>query len=431
MNSSEIQKENYIQTIAMLRKEIRFHQKQDSKLSKSNNSSLSLYNINNQQQLEDHQSVNGYEQQNHINKSGDQFDSKITQIENQPYFDMLSQAEKYMKLVLNIGYNLQPLALEKILEGFETIPCRLIKQVSKPEICQVFSFNSNNTLLATSQGKNIQIFNFMNGEFEENVQFQAHNADVTSLVFSKKSNYLLSGGMDDYIYLWEELRGQNQWQKKISINTKSPISCMIFNKLENLIIVGNKYGFLQIWSLNIENNLIKIVDEKRQVHKNTIYAVSLNSSENRIITCSVDKQIILWGIDERGWLEMIASQERQNYVTRILFLNDNRILLAQNKKGLIQLKLENDKFQEKEQIIIEDLSEDHHYFPIQYNQIRNIIIIKHNRFIYILSNLQKDAYELLKKLEFQSMKIYGTLSTDRRHLVIYNEEKIQIYEIFE
>ena len=41
---------------------------------------------------------------------------------------------------------------------------------------------------------------------------------------------------------------------------------MILNSKENLIIVGNKYGFIQTWNLNVEQETITIVLEIRKVH---------------------------------------------------------------------------------------------------------------------------------------------------------------------
>lgn len=38
---------------------------------------------------------------------------------------------------------------------------------------------------------------------------------------------------------------------------------MMLNKMENFLIVGNKYGYIQIWLLNIPKESIKIGHELR------------------------------------------------------------------------------------------------------------------------------------------------------------------------
>lgn len=97
--------------------------------------------------------------------------------------------------------------------------------------------------------------------------------------------------------MWEEQFQPKGWSKKLSVNTKSPISCMILNQQENRIFLGNKYGFIQAWYIDYEKKSIGITHEMRKIHQNCIYDISLNTSENRLITCSEDKKIILWSIN--------------------------------------------------------------------------------------------------------------------------------------
>ncbi|CAD8199699.1 unnamed protein product [Paramecium pentaurelia] len=423
MNAIEIEQENYLKVILQLRNEIKKYKGPDSQITKSNNSSLSLYNIKNQQQQEDQQISD-------IQKEG-QGDSNITNLQRMPYIEMLEQAEKYLKLVYETAYNLNHDILEKQLLAKETIPYKLIKQISQPQICQALSFNFDNTLLATTQGRNIKIlnFNYNKGNIEQIANFEAHESNINSLVFSKKTNYLFSGGDDFFIRIWEELKSKNQWKNKISINTKSPITCMILNKKENLIIVGNKQGFIQTWNLNVEQETITIVLEIRKVHEQNIFGISLNLFEDRLITCSQDKKIILWIIDKRGLIQKITEQERINFVSSIIFLYDKTILLTQNKKGIIELKLDNDNFKEDEKIILEDPSEDYPNFPIQFNKTKNIMIIKHNQFVYMYRELHQGSYDLQNKIVFDSIKLYGAFSSECKYLVTLNEQFLRLYEL--
>ncbi|CAD8100030.1 unnamed protein product [Paramecium primaurelia] len=425
MNAIEIEQENYFKVILQLRNEIKKCKGPDSQIIKSNNSSLSLYNIKNQQLQEDQQISD-------IQREG-QIDSNITNLQRMPYIEMLEQAEKYLKLVYETAYNISHDDLEKKFQAKETIPYKLIKQISYPQICQSLSFNFDNTLLATTQGSNIKIFNFNynKGNIEQIANFEAHESNINSLVFSKKSNYLFSGGDDFFIHIWEELKSKNQWKNKISINTKWPISCMILNSKENLIIVGNKYGFIQTWNLNVEQETITIILEIRKVHQQNIFGISLNLFEDRLITCSQDKKIILWSIDQRGLMQKITEQERINFVSSIIFLYDNTILLTQNKKGLIELKLDDDTFKQDEKIILEDPSEDCPNFPIQFNKTKNIIIIKHNQFVYMYRELNKGSYDLQNKIVFDSIKVYGAFSSKGKYLVTLNEQLLRLYELVE
>ncbi|CAK95135.1 unnamed protein product (macronuclear) [Paramecium tetraurelia] len=314
---------------------------------------------------------------------------------------------------------------------------RQIKDQTNMKISYAKKYNSVLKKEPANTSPLIQMIIQLQYQKEINLQYSTIMGDqkiiykIVSIQVSKKTNFILSGGMDNMIRLWEQQQDQNQWKEKIFKNTRSPISCMILNKQENSIIVGNKYGYLQIFYLNIENSMITFTNEIQHIHTKEICGISLNPSQNRIITCSLDKKIVLWRTNEKGYLENIEESKRDNAITGIFFLNDNKILLAENKKGLIQLKLANDIFQKNEQIIIQDENEDNYYFPIQYNQIRKILLIKSNRCIYILKELNNDVYEEKRKLELRSIKIYGTLSTNSKHLVIYNEEQIYSYVLFE
>ncbi|CAD8101709.1 unnamed protein product [Paramecium sonneborni] len=426
MNTKDIEKKNYIKALIQVKREIKKQkQQQDSKSEVKDSSSLSLYDFKNQQQLEDQQSISNFGQPN---SKVQQQNSNITSISNDNFFENLEQTQHNLYQLIQQLYQIKADDLDKIIKNKEEVYICEIKK-EQQEICQDLSFNKDDTLLATANGKNIKIQQFNEGNLSQITILQGHVKNISCILFSKKTNSIFSGGyIDDHlICLWEE-KIQNNWELTVQKDSRSPITCMELNQQETKLIVGNQYGFVQIWEIDYKKKIISIHDEQRKIHKKVVYGVSLNKSETQLVTCSGDSKIIVWKICEQGMLEVLRELIEDTFVSRIRFLDNHRFVVSQSQRGLIEFKISSLEITKK--TIVQTDYEDCHYFPIQYHKDSQLMVVKHYRSVYLIKEFNHGDYNCIKKLNFDSNKILGALSNNGKHLIIQNENKFYYYQLF-
>ncbi|CAD8188345.1 unnamed protein product [Paramecium pentaurelia] len=414
MNSNKIDKENIFKILTQLKRESKkFKYEQDSIKNKSKStSSFSLYNINDQQFWDDQQEMN-YTEQTQLNSQQSflQVDSKITNIEEHNYPLMLKYAYYYLKWVYMIQCGIKSEEqIDELIESNDISQYYLTREIQKKAQCKHLAFNKNDTLIAITQNNEIEILKFNSEITDKIAQLKGHVNDVN-----------FSAG--EQIFMWVE-SSYDKWETRFNIYANSPINCMTFNKAENLLITGNQQGFIQAYKLDFIRGQIFLINEIKK-SQNFVYQVSFNKSENRLVACTKDELILILNIGYDGGLTMFKLIKRNKFACRIIFLDDERILLAQ-RQALIELQLQNDTIQET--IIQEtDSDKDWYQFPIQYNQAQDVIVIKQNKYIYIIKELNKGNYLLQQKLDFDSIELFGTISNCGIYLITWNNQKLQTY----
>ena len=143
-------------------------------------------------------------------------------------------------------------------------------------MCLAFS-NTGDYLLSGGKDRSINLFNSVSGELIKTYS-GGHNYEIKSLKISFDNTHFLSSGQDSYISLWDVSKG-----KIITKFTghKKTINSLSWNFNNNIILSGSEDNTVRCWDLR-ENNSIDVLTAS------TDSVIKVNANTDQIVSGSVD-----------------------------------------------------------------------------------------------------------------------------------------------
>ena len=79
---------------------------------------------------------------------------------------------------------------------------------------------------------------------------------------------------------------------------------MILNREETLLIVATVNCVIELWDVDFYQNKLTFNTSIPNTHQHTIFDISLNKSENRLVSCGGENRIIVWKKDkeDQEWI---------------------------------------------------------------------------------------------------------------------------------
>lgn len=120
---------------------------------------------------------------------------------------LIDKYQQHYQSVWSLGFSqdsnfLASVSSDKTLKVWDIANCQLLYQVSNEFSILAVAISGDGQYIATGDsGHQVKIFNFMTGE--ELVSLMGHTKEVYALVFSPDNRYLLSGGRDTTIAIWQ------------------------------------------------------------------------------------------------------------------------------------------------------------------------------------------------------------------------------------
>ena len=156
-----------------------------------------------------------------------------------------------------------------------------------------FSKKRNEVAIGASD-KNIYILDATSLEVKKIIE-AAHENSVFTLIYSPDGKYLLSGGRDAHLKVWEVSNDYHQ------ISTQPAhyftINDIVFNPNGKLFATASRDKTIKIW--NAENfQLLKVLDVARDGgHVNSVNSLLWTNHHNWLVSGSDDRSLIIWEIE--------------------------------------------------------------------------------------------------------------------------------------
>lgn len=149
----------------------------------------------------------------------------------------------------------------------------------------------NSTLAIASQDGKIRILetNFFNVKNE----FFAHQdgANVVRYI-PNNPNIIISGGKDGYLRVWNELTGEKI--EAIPAHNYA-VYGIVFSPDGNYFVTCSRDKSIKVWETN-SFKMIQKITFKEGGHRHSVN--QLLWMNNRVVSCSDDKRIIIWGVEK-------------------------------------------------------------------------------------------------------------------------------------
>ncbi|CAK68191.1 unnamed protein product (macronuclear) [Paramecium tetraurelia] len=310
--------------------------------------------------------------------------------------------------------------------------------VKQKEFCYAIAISLDLSIMAASCKQQIRIFEIRDEIVIEVQMLNEHQKDVLCLAFMKPSDSFISGSEDKTIILWK--RNQTfQWlcQQKLKQHLDS-VYCLILSSNDDLIISGSKDKTIRIWERCSQNKIAQILQGKKQwlckqtisSHTDSVFSLAINETSNQLISCGKDNKIIVFQVEEKGWIQKQVISV-QSFGLGISFINNDTFCIQPQYSKKIEIyELKNSNYIKTKEIQVKIGSCSNNLFPQQMIKSKQILINKNGscvNFISFSSNLEKvQEYSI----EFSTNMIYGVSSNNGEYLFTWDFESklIQVWK---
>ncbi|MDX2250383.1 MAG: hypothetical protein SF052_26605 [Bacteroidia bacterium] len=156
-------------------------------------------------------------------------------------------------------------------------------------VCE--SADGQNMFIGTSDNRILVLDRRQAGLLQE---WEAHKNSVFSLAILPDTDYLLSGGMDAHLNIWDT---KNSFKLVKSLPAHYfTVNDIVISPDGNYFATASRDKTFKLWN-SLSFDLLKVVDyERNQAHRHSINRIKWLKADNNILSCSDDRRIIRWKV---------------------------------------------------------------------------------------------------------------------------------------
>ena len=199
-------------------------------------------------------------------------------IETKKSIEILEQGTLSLISLINVN-------IKKLLDlKTDSISCKIEE---KKFSINKFNLSDINKVLKDKFSDSISnLIHFKDKEFTKSKFLKYHNGEFKCGAISNDENFLITGGYDTSIRIWDL---KSKQQVTCLLYHKSNVTCLDITKNDYFLVSGSFDKTLALWDLN-KRELIRIY----RGHSDAICAVSISYDSSYIVSCSDNNEIIVW-----------------------------------------------------------------------------------------------------------------------------------------
>ena len=192
---------------------------------------------------------------------------------------------------------------------------------------QTVAYSPVNSSLIASAGNNgaIKLWNLQNGT----ATTLGHHTDaVNSIAFSPDGIFLVSGGDDYVLKLWDVRRKQHiVTRDHITGRTRSQVKAVAFSPNGEMIATGGRHA--KLWNARTHNEMVTFT------HDEWVLAVAFSTDGKLLATGDNNGQINVWNLQNSRTVAHLQADS--NAVYAVQFSPNNQILAGAGYEGNVKL----------------------------------------------------------------------------------------------
>jgi WD repeat-containing protein 61 len=172
--------------------------------------------------------------------------------------------------------------------------CVYRKQLCKGKLRDVNMSPSGNHLAIACGDGVLRLFSA--DDFQELDAWQAHEGSLNALAYHPEGNYLLSGGKDAHLNVWDPANPGKPLESIPAHNYA--IYSIVFHPDGDVFATGSRDKTIKIWDASSVQFLLRIDKELHQGHLNSVNSLHWSTFRNYLISASDDRSLIVWELSK-------------------------------------------------------------------------------------------------------------------------------------
>lgn len=176
--------------------------------------------------------------------------------------------------------------------SLETLSLLKIRKIASAKVRGIdFNLLDNSIAIASSDGF-IRIYDLRSSE--QKIEFEAHKMAANCVRFSPDGRFLLSGGRDAHLNIWDVKDGYNI-MKSIPAHNFA-IYDIVFSPDGKLFATASRDKTLKIWDSQNFELLMRVNKEKQDGHVNSVNKLLWTKEPEFLISAGDDRSIMVWEV---------------------------------------------------------------------------------------------------------------------------------------
>lgn len=176
--------------------------------------------------------------------------------------------------------------------SLETLSLLKIRKIASAKVRAIdFNLLDNSIAIASSDGF-IRIYDLWSSE--QKIEFEAHKMAANCVRFSPDGRFLLSGGRDAHLNIWDVKDGYNI-MKSIPAHNFA-IYDIVFSPDGKLFATASRDKTLKIWDSQSFELLMRVNKEKQDGHVNSVNKLLWTKEPQFLISAGDDRSIMVWEV---------------------------------------------------------------------------------------------------------------------------------------
>jgi WD40 repeat protein len=156
-------------------------------------------------------------------------------------------------------------------------------------------------------------------------RYQGHRGGTTAAVFTRNANRIISGGLDNYVRVWET----STEQELSAIDVGGPVAALAISSDARQVAIATDAAHCEIWNLETKTRLGAL-----NGHALAPRAVAWAKKASRVATGSGDKSARVW--DPQTYAA-VATFEHPTAVTCVEITPDGKWLVSGGEDGYLRV----------------------------------------------------------------------------------------------
>lgn len=197
--------------------------------------------------------------------------------------------------------------------------------------------NDNNSILISDSWGDLRVLEFSSGEVVRRI-YNAHLGPIASACFSKDGRYIVSGGIDNFVKIWDVLSGKlilkihsDNFSYKASTMTGycSGIESVAFDNDDQYIAFSGNDNLIRLHEISSGKEIVVF-----QGHTEPVVSFCFTNDNSIIISGSKDKTINIWSIDNGTLLKTLNGHTSP--VSKVWYIEETNTLISISKDEIIE-----------------------------------------------------------------------------------------------